>query len=364
MADTQRSRFADWLRHHPAFNAELATFAPLTGGQSSTLFRFTCADRSDAFVIRMEPQGHQIFLAPDIVREFRIAEGLAQAGVQSAPLLALETDPAVLGAPFMVMAEVAGRAPLGRPSMHLAGLLPTLSGGERQRLSRNAIAALASVHAVDWRASHAFLAEELGGQSGLDRYLDHLTRWYDWTVQGRAFPVTDAALAYLKSKRAGLADAPDVLLWGDARPGNILFGADQAVVALLDWEAALIGPRGLDLGYWLMMDRFHAEAIGVERLPGWPDEAETVARYRASVGAEVPDLGYFIVMGAFFMATTMIRAADLGTASGKFAPGTRFDSDNTATQIIAQQLGLTIPPLSPDFIVHRGLPPGARGLAS
>ena len=32
----------------------------------------------------------------------------------------------------------------------------------------------------------------------------------------------------------------------------------HAVAALLDWEAALVGPRGLDLGYWLMMDRFHA----------------------------------------------------------------------------------------------------------
>jgi aminoglycoside phosphotransferase (APT) family kinase protein len=199
---------------------------------------------------------------------------------------------------------------------------------------------------------------------GVDRYLDHLSRWYDWTVQGRAFPATDAALAYLKRTRASLTDSPDVLLWGDARPGNILFATDQSVAAVLDWEAALIGPRGLDLGYWLMMDRFHAEAIGVARLPGWPDEAETIARYAAAAGMAVPDLDYFIVMGAFFMATTMIRAADMGVASGKFAPGTRFGCDNTATQIIAQQLGLTIPPLSSDFIAHRGLPPGAKGLAA
>jgi aminoglycoside phosphotransferase (APT) family kinase protein len=360
----QRARFGDWLKRHPAFEAELAEFAPLAGGQSSTLFRFACADRPAAWVVRMEPRGNQIFLAPDIVREFRIAEGLAQARVMVATPVAVETDAAILGAPFMVMGEVAGRAPLGRPSMHLAGLLPELSAPQRAALANNAVGALASVHAADWRVTHPFMAQELGAEGGLDRYLDHLVRWYDWTVQGRSFPVTDQALAYLRSARASLTDTRDVLLWGDARPGNILFAPDQSVAAVLDWEAALIGPRGLDLGYWLMMDCFHAEAIGVERLQGWPSEAETIARYAAAAGMAVPDLDYFMVMGAFFMATTIIRAADMGAASGKFAPDTRFGSDNTATQIIAERLGLPIPPLSPEFIAHRGLASGAKGLAA
>jgi aminoglycoside phosphotransferase (APT) family kinase protein len=152
------------------------------------------------------------------------------------------------------------------------------------------------------------------------------------------------------------------LLWGDARPGNILFAEDQSVAAVLDLEAALIGPRGLDLGYWLMMDRFHADAIGIARLPGWPSEAETTARYAASTGIRSPDLDYFIVMGAFFMATTIIRAADMGIASGKFTPDTRFGFDNTATQIIAECLGLKVPPLAQDFIEHRGLKLGDLGL--
>lgn len=363
MPEQQRQRFEDWLRRHPAFNAELAEFAPLPGGQSSTLFRFTCRDRPGAFVIRMEPSGRQIFLAPDITREFRIAEGLAKAAIPVAPPVAVERDAAVLGAPFMVMGEVTGRAPLGRPSMHVAGMLPDLSAERRKRLAGNAISALASIHAIDWRAAHAFLVDRVGEERGIDRYLVHLSSWYEWTVQGRTHPLTDAALAYLKAERANLVDSPDVLLWGDARPGNILFASDQSVAAVLDWEAALIGPRGLDLGYWLMMDRFHAEAIGVERLPGWPDEAETITRYNASAGAVVPDLDYFIIMGAFFMATTMIRAADMGIASGKFAPNTRFGSDNTATQIIGEMLGLPVPPLSADFIAHRGLPAGAQGLA-
>jgi len=34
---------------------------------------------------------------------------------------------------------------------------------------------------------------------------------------------------------------------------------------------------------------------------------------------------------------------------------------NTATQIVAERLGLAIPPLSPDFVAHRGLPAGFTG---
>jgi aminoglycoside phosphotransferase (APT) family kinase protein len=354
--EAQRTQLAEWLKLHPLFGpqAEITSFAPFAGGQSSILFRLDCAG-FPRFVIRMEPRGRQIFLAPDIVREFRIAEGLANAGIPTAPLIVVESTGDILGAPFMVMGEVDGVAPLGRPSMHVAGLLTELDAGQRVKLASTAIDVLAKIHGVDWRTHHAFLAEGIGNACGIDHHLDHLNRWYDWTVQGRSFPVIDQALAYLRSERVNLRNTSDVLLWGDARPGNILFAADQSVAAVLDWEAALVGPRGLDLGYWLMMDRFHAEAVGIARLPGWPSEAETIARYAASSGLDVPDLDYFIIMGAFFMATTIIRAADMGIASGKFAPDSGFASGNSATQILAERLGLTIPPLSPDFIAHRGL---------
>ena len=353
----ERVSLAAWVKGHPAFAGELAEFAPMAGGQSSTLFRFTCTDGPAAYIIRLEPRGRQIFLAPDIGAEFRIAEGLAKAGLPTAPSIAVEPSGDVLGAPFMVMGAVEGVAPLGRPSMHVAGLLTELDAAQRSRLAAAGIEALAGVHAVDWHKTHSFMA------GNLDHHLNHLARWYDWTVKGREFPVTDAALAYLKTGRAALQKTPDVLLWGDARPGNILFAPDQSVAVLLDWEAALIGTRGIDLGYWLMMDRFHADAIGIARLPGWPSEAETIAHYAAASGIDVPDLDYFIMMGAFFMATTIIRASDMGISSGKFATDTRFGFDNTATQILADLLGVPMTPLSPDFVAHRGLAVGSKGLS-
>ena len=61
------------------------------------------------------------------------------------------------------------------------------------------------------------------------------------------------------------------------------------------------------------------------------------------------------LMGAFFIATTLIRQADIGVEQGRLAPDTRMGHDNTTTQIIARRLGLPEPALSPDFAAHRQL---------
>jgi aminoglycoside phosphotransferase (APT) family kinase protein len=193
--------------------------------------------------------------------------------------------------------------------------------------------------------------------------LRQLADWYAWAARGRPFPFTDQALDYLLRTRGALRDDRDVLLWGDARPGNILFAPDQSIAAVLDWEGAFIGPRALDVGYWIMMDSFHAEKIGIERSPGWPSEVEVVDRYRQVSGHELHDLDYYIVLGAFFIATTLIRATDISVESGRLPADTQMAHANTATQIVAERLGLAVPPLSPDFVAHRGLPVGFTGRA-
>ena len=66
----------------------------------------------------------------------------------------------------------------------------------------------------------------------------------------------DAAIEHLKSRASSVDQGAPVLLWGDARMGNIMFDDSHAVAAMLDWEVASIGPAGIDVGYWLMMDDF------------------------------------------------------------------------------------------------------------
>lgn len=355
------ARLQRWVEARQGFGAapRVVAVRPLPGGQSSDMLRFTCRDGDgpeQAYVVRREPRAKQLFLKPDVTREYRIIEGVGRAGtVPVPPLLGVEPDESVLGAPFFVMREVEGFVPLGRPSLHVAGPLCTLAPALRRTLWSSAMDALVGIHAIDWRRHHDFLADELGTAGALDRHVRGLERWYEWTAKGRAFDLTDKALAYLIAERHRFDNEPTVLLWSDARVGNIMFRPDGKVAAVLDWEGATLGPPGQDVGYWMMMDGFQAEAIGVPRLEGWPSEAETLARYEAASGRRIADIDYFIVMAAFFIATTLIRQADIGAAKGSLPGDTRMGHDNSATQMIAQRLGLPVPELSPDFIRHRQL---------
>jgi aminoglycoside phosphotransferase (APT) family kinase protein len=144
-----------------------------------------------------------------------------------------------------------------------------------------------------------------------------------------------------------------VLVWGDARVGNMIFGDEHTVVAAIDWEVASIGPPAIDVAHWLFFDEFATRACGIEPLPGWPDRAATVARYEALSGRSLDDLEFFELMDELFMATTLIRQADARVARGLAPPETRMGHDNTVTQMLARRLGLPLPDLSPDYIAHR-----------
>ncbi len=372
MSDTPdvRQRLAAWLqtalvaqRGEAVRGVELAAFEAMPGGQSSHMmlldahWREGGVAREEKFVLRLEPRGNQLFLKPDAVREFRVLQGVERHGGVPVPhMLAAEPDASLLGAPYFVMSHVRGKVPLAKPSIHLNGVLPTLTVEQRTRLWTSAMKTVAAVHALDWRREHRFMAGPEPPNGYLKSYLDTVLQWYDWTTKGRAFPITDAALNYLKSNFETLDQGAPVLVWNDARIGNMIFDDTWNVAAAIDWEGATIGPAGIDLGYWIMMDEFHTEAIGVPRLPGWPDRAETIAHYEALSGRRIANVDYFVILAALYIATTLIRRADLDVASGKLSPATRLGHDNTVTQMLARHLDMPVPPLSSDYVGYRQIP--------
>src|SRR5690606_24584125 len=113
----QRARLAAWLREQPlfGFQSEILSLDPLMGGQSSELLKLiarTSADAAEtAYVIRFEQRGKQLFLKPDIVREYRVIDAVAKhSDVPVAPMMGVEPSGAVLGAPFLLMRYVEGRS--------------------------------------------------------------------------------------------------------------------------------------------------------------------------------------------------------------------------------------------------------------
>lgn len=219
------------------------------------------------------------------------------------------------------------------------------------------MAAVTAVHRVDWRRALPFLAEGANGTT-LDQRLEHLTRWYDWARRDRPFPVTDAALTYLHDE-VPRRDDPPVLVWGDARMGNIVFGDDHRVSALLDWELASVGPPEIDLGWWLAMDEFQTDAHGIAPVDGYPGRAQTIAHYEELTGRAARDVEWFEALCAFVLTVTVIRMADIGVAAGRLAPDNRMGHGNLTAQMLARRLDLPIPDLDPAYAVRRGLDHGA-----
>jgi aminoglycoside phosphotransferase (APT) family kinase protein len=277
-------------------------------------------------------------------------------------MLWAEPDERVIGVPFLVMSFVEGFVPLGKPSLHVAGPVTQLSPQVRARMGAAAMRSLAAIHALDWPRTHPFFQRPRG--NGLAEHLDRLAVWYRSATEARPYPITDAALDYLMVRRADVDAGPPCLIWNDARAGNILFRPDGEVAAIIDWEAAAIAPAPIDLGYWLLMEEFHGVAIGVSPLPGWADRATLLQAYESAGGHVATDLDYFIILGALFMATTMIRQAHIEIADKRLEPDTTLGHANTATRILAARLGLPVPDPSPDFISRRGLSRQGRVLTA
>ncbi len=367
-------RVAAWLGSKLAEDAATPVadveIGPLTTpgvGQSNDTLLFDArwregaARRRGSFVIRRQPTANQLFYEPDVLREYRVLRALEHGSDVPVPHVRwAEPDPSVLGAPFFVMTNVPGTVPSGKPSVHVVGWLPTLTPAQRRHLWESAMACLVAVHAVDWRRTHAFLLDGDPQEADLEAHLRRLERWYGWVTRGRPYAVTDAALAHLFEHWHDVDPGDPVLVWGDARIGNMIFGADLDVAAAIDWEVACIGAPALDLAHWLFFDEFATAGAGVQRLEGFPDRATTIARYEALSGRTVADLDYFGIVQGFFLATTLIRQADLAVDQGRLAEGTRMGHDNTVTQMLARWLGLPVPELAPDYLAHRQAPGGTR----
>ncbi|HEY1702801.1 MAG TPA: phosphotransferase family protein [Trebonia sp.] len=320
---------------------------PDAGYSGRTVFAGASWTRADGerqareLVVRVQVPDQQLFVAPDALRQARTMAALAgEPGVPVPEIWFTESDPGVLGAPFYVMDRVRGRVPGDVPSWHKKGWTVELPPAQREKLYDNGLAALVALHRVDWRPRLGFLAppgapapaRHPGSQepsvppvapgpgTALDRYLADLERWYEWCEPSRRFgpDILAAGLRHVLENRPD--DPCEGVVWGDARVGNMCFADDQSVAALFDWEGATIGPAGIDLGWWLMFERYLCEAQGLRRLDGIPDREGTIARYYELGGADVPDIDYYELLAAVVMTLITSKLADVLIDSGRVTP--------------------------------------------
>jgi aminoglycoside phosphotransferase (APT) family kinase protein len=275
---------------------------------------------------------------PDAPRQAEVMQHRGALGIPVPGVVGIERDATVLGSPFYLMRRVRGRTPPDVPSWHKRGWTVDLTQDQRKRLCNNGLRALVAVHSVD----DAETLDFLGGRgdsdrTALQRYLDNLSDWYEWC---RADLVVGADVLE-RALRVILESAPDTdaeaVVWGDARVGNMCFGDDLSVVALFDWETAGTGPPDIDLGWWLMFERFLCEGLGFARLPGIPDDDEFVSRYVEFGGTLTGDIVYYQLVAAFVLSLINNRLARLLVRDG-LAENTAMSYPQTSMALVRRYL--------------------------
>ncbi|HEX2887683.1 phosphotransferase family protein [Vineibacter terrae] len=334
-----RDRFAAWLSRslgQPVALGAVALPASSGGWSNETLLVDLAEGPMPRVVVRAKPDGPAMFRDYDVGREHLVLSGLAgRAPVP--PALAVDPDGAVLGRPLLVTGFVAGRVPSDdRPSFAEAGWLFEAAPADQRRFIDSLLQALGKVHAVDWRRlGLAPLARDrdqpLHGEIAWHRAL------HDWGAGAERHPVIERGFAAVLGA-VPAAPAP-CLLWGDARPANVIAHGFE-VAALLDWELAGIGPAELDIAWLLEMNRMRTTGSGVAKLPGFPGDDALVAAYEGVADRSLDDLGWYRLFAALKMAVLMERHLRVAIARGRLAAGHRLLRDNVALRRL-NELGET-----------------------
>ena len=348
-----RAKLAGWLaRALPkATELELSELvAPQASGFSNETLLFDLAWREDgrhrkeSLVVRIQPTGFAVFPEYDMRVQYESMRLVGQAGIPVPRMLWLEADDtSVFGAPFYVMAKVAGRAATDRPLYTAEGWLKEMAPADQARVWWGGIESMAAIHRLDWRAlGFGFVDKPELGRTGLDQQLAYYERYLRWTARGKPQPIAEAAFAWLQANKP--VDEPDSLVWGDARIGNILFEpGGTKVAAVLDWEMVTHGNGEEDLAWAIFLDRHHSEGVGLPRLPGFPSYADTIARYEELTGRKTRWQTFYSVFAGFRFAVIMSRIAQQMVHYGIMPADSTFETNNTVTQLLAKDLGLPAP---------------------
>jgi aminoglycoside phosphotransferase (APT) family kinase protein len=311
----------DWLTDRLGRPGQLTVSGVRTPGSglSSTSVLFEASwisqdtRQGGAYVARMAPEDSAVPVFPhyDLAAQFEvIGQVAARCSVPLPKLRWNEPEGGPLGTPFFVMDQVDGRIPLDNPPYVFTGWLLEAAPSERALLQRASIAVLAELHAI---AEPGVAFPGLRPPDGMDSLRSHVASqadYYRWALadDGIRVPIIERGLRWLADHWPS-DRGPDVLCWGDARIGNIIYQGFEPV-AVLDWEMASLGPRELDVGWFVFLHQFFqdiAEVFGLDGIPDFLRRSDVEQCYQELSGYSLRDMDFYLTYAALRHAIIMAR---------------------------------------------------------
>jgi aminoglycoside phosphotransferase (APT) family kinase protein len=340
-----RAPLSHWLAQKlGAGRVDVREIARLSGGYSAETLRVeaSVAGRDARYVLRREMPEPSVYpkqapgLDVEIEIQWRAMAGLARAAeLPLAPLVGFERDASVLGGPFFVMGFVEGQVPPVAPPYTREGFFAEATPEERRRMLEDGLAVLARIHAVDWKAAGFDWLVAPGTTPGALAQLALWERYAERELAGREHPVLARGLAWLHAHEPPAGRL--ALSWGDSRPGNMIW-RDFRCVCITDFENVAIAEPEVDLGWWLMFDRWSHECFAAPRLAGEPTRDEQRACYAACAGRPVPDTYWHEVFAAARYCAIVVRVMNRSVARGELPADQTIWRDNPATTCLEQLL--------------------------
>jgi aminoglycoside phosphotransferase (APT) family kinase protein len=268
------------------------------------------------FVARVAPSAEDVRVFPTyrLDHQFEVIRKVGELTDVPVPRVRwLEATGDVLGTPFFLMDYVDGVVPPDVMPYTFGGNWFADASDVRQRELQDAtVGVLAKLHSIPNAAStFGFLAPGQLGDTALRRHFNWVRSWYDFAVPdiGRSL-LLERTFGWLEENWPHqVAAHQPVLLWGDARVGNVLY-RNFAPVAVLDWEMVTLGPRELDIAWMIFAHMVFQELAGLATLPGLPEvmrEDDVRATYQRLTGVEVGDLHWFYVYSGVMWACVFMR---------------------------------------------------------
>ncbi|HEV2369270.1 MAG TPA: phosphotransferase family protein [Acidimicrobiales bacterium] len=283
-------------------------------------------------VYPQQAPGHDV----EVDIQYRVMSALgAGTSVPLAPLLGYEASTELLGAPFFVMGFVSGSVPLVTPSYAQEGFFSDASPGERRRMIDDGIRVLAELHTLDWDGQGLGWLVPESAEPTAERQVDIWRRYAEAELDGRSHPLMEGAFAWLAANAPAHDPGAVTFNWGDPRPGNMIWDEFRCV-CVTDFEAAAVAPCCVDLGWWLMFDRWSHEAAGVERLDGEPSREEQAFAYFRASGRPPVALHWFEVFAAVRYCAIVVRVMNRTVQRGLMPADNTIWLENQATVCLGQ----------------------------
>ncbi len=329
-----------WLADRLGAPVTLADVSTLSIGYSGETMSLTAVSPESGerrLVLRRESPDPAVYpqQAPgfdvEVDIQYRVMSALsAGTSIPLAATIGYEASPAVIGGPFFVMEFVEGSVPLVAPSYAAEGFFAEAAPADRRRMVEDGIRVLAELHTLDWEKHDLGWLLPPGQEPTAVR---QVRIWRDYTVRelaGREHPLMMDAFDWLETNVPEHDPSSVTVNWGDPRLGNMIWH-DYRCVCVTDFEAAAIAPFGVDLGWWLMFDRWSHEHSDAVRLEGEPTREEQAALYFELSGRRPEPTHWYEVFAALRYSAIVVRVMNRLVERGVMPTDQEYWKENQST---------------------------------